>query len=126
MELCTGTWSESHRRACISLLPKQGKDLTLIGNWRPISLSPCDLKIITKSNANRLKVVLPGILCEAQAAYVPGRGISFNNIVIQCARRYAVNNGLDFSIVSLISSIISTKSLYSSDSNFKLAKIDSR
>ena len=93
--------AESHKRACISLLPKQGKDLTSISNWRPISLSPCDLKIVTKSYANRLKVVLPEILCESQAAYVPGRDISFNNRVIQCARRYAVNNNLDFSIISL-------------------------
>ena len=93
--------ADSHRRSCISLLPKQGKDLMNLGNWRPISLSACDLKIITKAYANRLKGVLPDILCEAQAAYVPGRDISFNNRVIQCARQFAVSNGLDFSIVSL-------------------------
>ena len=48
-----------------------------------------------------LKVVLRDILCEAQAAYVPGRDISFNNRVIQCARHYAVKNNLDFCLVSL-------------------------
>ena len=91
----------SHRRSCISLLPKQGKDLMQIGNWRPISLSACDLKIITKAYANRLKGVLPDILSETQAAYVPGRDISFNNRLIQCARRYSVRNNLDFCLISL-------------------------
>ena len=99
--IATGSLAESHRRSCITLLPKKGKDLTLISNWRPISLSDCDLKIITKAYANRLKVVLPDILCDAQAAYVPGRDISFNNRLIQYARTYANSNGKDFCIVSL-------------------------
>ena len=93
--------SESHRRSCISLLPKQGKDLSVIGNWRPISLSACDLKIVTKAYANRLKKVLPDILDESQAAYVPGRDISLNNRIIQSARRYSVKNRLDFCLVSV-------------------------
>ena len=93
--------AESHRRSCITLLPKKGKDLTKIGNWRPISLSPCDLKIITKAYANRLKEILPSILCEAQAAYTPGRDISFNNRVLQSARNFALKRNLDFCLVSL-------------------------
>ena len=91
----------SHKRSCITLLPKKGKDLSLIGNWRPISLSPCDLKIITKAYANRLKEISPSILCEAQAAYTPGRDISFNNRILQSARKYATSHNLDFCLISL-------------------------
>ena len=45
----TGQLAPSHLQSCITLLPKKDKDLKLIQNWRPISLSSCDLKIITKS-----------------------------------------------------------------------------
>ena len=101
LALRTGNLADSHKRSCITLLPKKGKDLSCIGNWRPISLSPCDLKIITKAYANRLKVVLPTILSESQAAYIPGRDINFNNRLIRIARSYSVSQGLDHCIVSL-------------------------
>ena len=99
--LATGSLAQSHKQSCITLLPKCGKDLTNIGNWRPISLSACDLKMITKAYANRLKKVLPDILCEAQAAYVPGRDISFNNRLLQIAKRAAARGDEDFCVVSL-------------------------
>ena len=93
--------ADSHRRSCITLLPKKSKDLSRIGNWRPISLSPCDLKIITKAYANRLKVILPNILSEAQAAYMPGRDINFNNRLLRYARSYSVSQMKDYCVVSL-------------------------
>ena len=93
--------TSSHKSSCITLLPKKGKDLSSIGNWRPISLSSCDLKVITKSYANRLKQILPDILSEAQAAYTPGRDISFNNRIILGARKFAIRQGLDFCLTSL-------------------------
>ena len=96
-----GELAPSHRRSCLTLLPKKGKDLTQISNWRPISLSSCDLKIITKAYADRLKKVLPHILSEAQAAYVPGRDISFNNRLLNSAKAYARNHDEDFCVVSL-------------------------
>ena len=99
--LHTGELAPSHRRSCLTLLPKKGKDLSLLGNWRPISLSACDLKIITKAYANRLKLVLPSILCESQAAYVPGRDISFNNRLLNLAKIYARTADEDFCVVSL-------------------------
>ena len=97
----TGEMANSHRRSCLTLLPKKGKDLTMITNWRPISLSACDLKIVTKAYANRLKAVLPDILCESQAAYVPGRDISFNNRLLNLAKEYARRSNADFCVVSL-------------------------
>ena len=101
LALLSGNLADSNKRSCITLLPKKGKDLSFIGNWRPISLSSCDLKIVTKAYANRLKVVLPSILSEAQAAYVPGRDINFNNRLIRVARNYSVANSLDHCVVSL-------------------------
>ena len=97
----SGLLAKSHKSSCISLLPKKGKDLSLIGNWRPISLSSCDLKIITKAYANRLKVILPEILSSAQAAYIPGRDINFNNRLLKYASEYAKNQGRDHCVVSL-------------------------
>ena len=99
--LATQNLASSHKQSCITLLPKKGKDLSLVGNWRPISLSSCDLKIITKAFANRLKGILPSILCEAQAAYTPGRDINFNNRLLRYARAYAVSQRKDYCVVSL-------------------------
>jgi hypothetical protein len=39
---------QSHIESVITLLPKEGKDLKEIKNWRPITLSNCDAKLITK------------------------------------------------------------------------------
>ena len=99
--LQTGELAMSHRQSCVTLLPKKGKDLSVLGNWRPISLSACDLKIITKAYANRLKLVLPKVLSESQAAYVPGRDISFNNRLLNHAKAYIRRQAEDFCVVSL-------------------------
>jgi len=97
----SGSLTHSHRKSCITLLPKEGKDLELINNWRPISLSPCDLKIITKAYADRLKMILPDLIHEAQAAYVPGRDIAFNNRLLSFAKSRCHKDNLDYCIVSL-------------------------
>ena len=99
--LHSGELAPSHRRSCLTLLTKKGKDLSVLGNWRPISLSACDLKIIMKAYANRLKLVLPSILCESQAACVPGRDISFNNRLLNLTKNYARTVDADFCVVSL-------------------------
>ena len=78
--------AQSHAQSCITLLPKKNKDLKIIQNWRPISLSPCDLKLVTKIYARRLNSILPQILSESQAAYVQGRDISFNNRLLRTAQ----------------------------------------
>ena len=56
-----GELSASQRQAVITSLDK-GKDWSLIENWRPISLLNVDYKIISKTIANRLKVVLPKLI----------------------------------------------------------------
>ncbi|KAL9983202.1 hypothetical protein ACROYT_G005340 [Oculina patagonica] len=67
--------SNSQKQAVITLIEKQGKDRTLMENWRPISLVNVDAKIISKVIASRLKVVLPHIIHCNQTGYVKDRYI---------------------------------------------------
>jgi exonuclease III len=76
--LCTGIMTKSHLESTISLLPKEGKDVSDIRNWRPITLSNCDAKIITKALAQRTAKILHSIIAESQTAYVPGRSVADN------------------------------------------------
>ncbi len=66
---------DCNRVSTIKLIPKEGKDTSLIGNWRPITLTNCDLKIITKLLSNRVAKVLPKLIIETQVAYIPGRSV---------------------------------------------------
>ena len=68
----------SHLDSALSLLPKEGKNLNEIKNWRPITLSNCDSKIITKALANRMANHLNEIIDPSQTAYVPGRSVMDN------------------------------------------------
>ena len=52
----TGTLSVSQRRGIVKLIPKKDADLSLIKNWRPLTLLNCDYKIATKAIANRIKL----------------------------------------------------------------------
>ena len=54
---------------------EQGKDRTLIENWRPISLVNVDAKIISKVIAARVKNVLLNITHHNQTGYVKDRYI---------------------------------------------------
>jgi hypothetical protein len=60
------------------LLPKEGKDCGDVKNWRPITLSNCDLKIVTKALSSKMANVLDQIIVNSQTAYVPGRSVSDN------------------------------------------------
>ena len=67
---------QSARRGVLALLPKVGRDILLVCNWRPISLLCVDYKLYTKVLANRLKSTLNTIISEDQMAFVEGRNIS--------------------------------------------------
>jgi hypothetical protein len=79
----TGELSPSNKSSIITLLPKEGKDPKEIGNWRPITLTNCDLKIITKALAIRLSLVADKIIDNSQTAYIPGRSVMDNIRLIQ-------------------------------------------
>ena len=77
-----GTLPPSHCASLLRLLPKEGKDLTHISNWRPRTLSNCDHKLITKCYAKRLTNILRNVLHPNQTAYLPGKQIQDNLRVI--------------------------------------------
>jgi exonuclease III len=72
----------SQRRGCISLLPKEGKDLRYVKNWRPITLLNNDYKYLAKSLADRCRNILPSIINKDQNGFVKGRQIGSNIIRI--------------------------------------------
>ena len=76
--LATGKLAPSHKISFLKLIPKVGKDQEKLTNWRPITLSNCDHKIITKTYANRLSDKLCHLIEERQTAYLKGRLINDN------------------------------------------------
>ena len=74
----TGELCVSHKLSFLKLIPKAGKDQSLLTNWRPITLSNCDHKIITKTYANRLGKTAARLISDSQTAYLNGRMISDN------------------------------------------------
>ena len=73
-----GCLADSHRRAVITLLHKQGKDPLEIKNYRPISLLNIDYKIMTKSIANRINPILGRIISPEQTGFIRNRYIGEN------------------------------------------------
>jgi hypothetical protein len=73
-----GEMSLDQRTGVITIIPKEGKDPRYIKNWRPITLLNVDYKILVKTLANRLKMVLPDLINEDQTAYVKDRLIGYN------------------------------------------------
>lgn len=73
-----GRLSIEQRRGILSLLPKEGKDIRFLKNWRPIALLNTDYKIITKLLAKRLQPILPDIIHTDQTGYVEDRYIGEN------------------------------------------------
>lgn len=68
-----GALSIEQKRGILNIIPKKGKDLRYLKNWRPISLLNTDYKILTKLLAQRLQSVIPTIVSSNQTGYIKNR-----------------------------------------------------
>jgi hypothetical protein len=68
----------SHYSSLLKLIPKAGKDGTLLKNWRPITLSNCDHKLITRVYNTRLLRAISDQISDTQTAYIRNRNITDN------------------------------------------------
>ena len=73
-----GELSIDQKRGIIKLLPKKGKILKFLKNWRPISLLNTDYKILAHVLAMRLQLALPSIIHPDQNGYLENRFIGCN------------------------------------------------
>jgi retron-type reverse transcriptase len=85
----------------MTLLPKAGKDVREIKNWRPITLTNCDAKIITKALAVRMSKVLEEIIDPSQTAYIPGRSVMDNLRSNLYAKNYCNKQNINALLISL-------------------------
>jgi hypothetical protein len=82
----------SQKEAMICLLDKKGKDRRIINNLRPITLSNCDLKLITKTYTTRINKILSRIISPNQTAYVPGRQVHDGLRLLDIYRNHHYNH----------------------------------
>jgi hypothetical protein len=97
----SGNLPPSHKESALTLLPKEGKDLRSIKNWRPITLTNCDSKIITKALANRMAKVLKDIIHPSQTAYIPDRSVMDNLRSNFFTKNYCEKHKIDATLISL-------------------------
>ena len=97
-----GQLSTSQRRGIITLIHK-GKDTARenINNWRPITLTNVDYKILTKLLARRLHGVIKKIVHETQSGFFKGRNISTHIRLLDDLIKYADYEQLGGIVISL-------------------------
>ena len=76
-----GFFSEEDLKA--GVLDGTAKDPRNFSNWRPIALLPCDSKIFSAYLANQLKYQVDKIISKSQSAFIPGRSIHDNIMLVQ-------------------------------------------
>jgi exonuclease III len=91
------SWSQT----LISLIPKPDRDLTSLSNWRPITLSNCDVKIYSRMLTSRLALVLPDLVAPNQAGFVKGRQAADVAMVLRSILAHASGYPVDGALVFL-------------------------
>jgi len=81
----------SHKTSLLRLITKRDKDTTLIKNWRPIILSNCDHKLITRLYNKKILKAIENEITNTQTTYMKGRSISDNLRLLGAAVRLADN-----------------------------------
>ena len=95
----SGRLSQSHESSYLRLLPKEGKDIRYLKNWRPITLSNCDFKLITKTLSWRLAKAVDSVISPNQTAYMKDRQISDNlNIMLYTTEQQIHTEGMMVSL----------------------------
>ena len=90
--ITVGELSPSQKQSVIRLIPKKGKDLAQIKNWRPISLMNVDVKILSKALNSRIEKHLAKLTSKEQSAFVKGRLLQDNTNMIGQAIEYSCKN----------------------------------
>ena len=92
----------SHKTSYLRLIPKAGKDSSIISNLRPITLSNTDHKLITKTYARKLTAIVGKQICQEQTAYLPNRLINDNiRSMLMTMDLANIDSAVDGVIVSL-------------------------
>src|SRR6185295_1285813 len=91
------SWSQT----LVSLIPKPNRDLSSISNWRPITLSNCDVKIYSRMLTSRLALVIPDLVAPNQAGFIKGRQAADIAQVLRSILAYAADNPIDGALVFL-------------------------
>ncbi len=76
-----GKLPDSMKKSILALIFKKG-DKYLLKNYRPISLSNYDYKIIAFALAKRLQFVIKSLIHKDQSAYIKNRFIGCNVRII--------------------------------------------
>ena len=81
--------SIGQKQAVMSLIPKNGKKLTQIKNWRPISLLNVDYKILTKILAEHIKNYLQKLILFPVdiLAQISKKSLLFRNTVTNITQK---------------------------------------
>ncbi len=92
--------SDSQRLAIIILLFKKG-DPQLLANYRPISLTNADYKVLAYVMSNSLSLHLTDVITVNQTAYMPSRFIGTNIHFVQDTMDYFAVNSPQSAIIFL-------------------------
>ena len=95
-----GELAESMKEAILALIFKKG-DRHLLKNYRPISLTNYDYKILAYVLARRMQKVIKSIVNEDQSGYIKGRFIGCNIRTIEDIIDYTENYNLMGSVICL-------------------------